>query len=307
MKKKIVIGLVAVGITTSSVAYDYQIKEGWQQLGAIEDINDLTVFNDTCVNTVMRYDNKNKNRAMKKIYIANSDKKLSKKLRLKRIKKAQGFEVVAHSNCVVSVNSEEKENNEIVFNGIEYKKIVSPNTGKVWLDRNLGAQNVCDSSIDSSCFGDYYQWGRLSDMHEKLGSSTTSTPASDISDSGKLFVIGTDWANVDPSGVNRKSQWEITDGSGICPVGFRVPEIEELNNEYKNYTEFNNDFLKTPLSGFHNLRSGGMTYVNSTGYLWSNSFSSIGTASDSQVFTTTSSYSGPTYWAHGFPVRCIED
>jgi hypothetical protein len=36
-------------------------------------------------------------------------------------------------------------------NGIEYLTVTSPAKGKIWLDRNLGAIQVCTSSTDSSC------------------------------------------------------------------------------------------------------------------------------------------------------------
>ena len=36
-------------------------------------------------------------------------------------------------------------------NGNEYLTVTSPDTGKIWLDRNLGASQVCTFSTDSSC------------------------------------------------------------------------------------------------------------------------------------------------------------
>jgi hypothetical protein len=35
--------------------------------------------------------------------------------------------------------------------------------------KNLGASQVCDSSVDFKCFGYYYQWGRNDDGHEYKG------------------------------------------------------------------------------------------------------------------------------------------
>ena len=49
---------------------------------------------------------------------------------------------------------------KISFKGLTYGLITSPNTGRVWLDRNLGATKVAESSTDSGAYGDYYQWGR---------------------------------------------------------------------------------------------------------------------------------------------------
>jgi hypothetical protein len=53
-----------------------------------------------------------------------------------------------------------------LFNGLTYALVTSPDTGKVWLDRNLGARQVCTSSTDEACYGDLYQWGRAKDGHE---------------------------------------------------------------------------------------------------------------------------------------------
>jgi hypothetical protein len=45
------------------------------------------------------------------------------------------------------------------FNGFKYKTVLSPNTGKIWLDRNLGAKQVATSSTDTDAYGTYYQFG----------------------------------------------------------------------------------------------------------------------------------------------------
>ena len=59
----------------------------------------------------------------------------------------------------------------------EYGTITSYVTNRVWLDRNLGAKNKCETIDDTSCYGNYYQWGRASDGHEKTNSEKTSTVA----------------------------------------------------------------------------------------------------------------------------------
>jgi hypothetical protein len=39
---------------------------------------------------------------------------------------------------------------------ITYEMVTSPKTGKVWLDRNLGATQVATKVDDSAAYGDYY-------------------------------------------------------------------------------------------------------------------------------------------------------
>jgi hypothetical protein len=39
--------------------------------------------------------------------------------------------------------------------GLKYKKIKSPKTGRIWLDRNIGAGRVAESSLDRLSYGHY--------------------------------------------------------------------------------------------------------------------------------------------------------
>ncbi|VVM21411.1 hypothetical protein BSPWISOXPB_2895 [uncultured Gammaproteobacteria bacterium] len=42
---------------------------------------------------------------------------------------------------------------------MDYITLESPITGKIWLDRNLGATQAATSRTDSASYGDLYQWG----------------------------------------------------------------------------------------------------------------------------------------------------
>ena len=48
---------------------------------------------------------------------------------------------------------------DLALRGKVYKVITSPYTGHKWLDRNLGASQVCTAYNDVNCYGDYFQWG----------------------------------------------------------------------------------------------------------------------------------------------------
>ena len=39
--------------------------------------------------------------------------------------------------------------------GLKYKKIKSPTTGRIWLDRNIGASRVAENSTDKLSYGHY--------------------------------------------------------------------------------------------------------------------------------------------------------
>jgi len=148
----------------------------------------------------------------------------------------------------------------LTHNGISYGVVTSPYTGKVWLDRNLGAARVCTSFNDTACYGDYYQWGRNFDGHQDSMSPHTKTQATDVNSAGSSFIASSydldwDWAkNADSDGSLRSSNWSATDGSSVCPVGFRVPTDEDYIAEFfygnspqiKNRDDAFNSFLKLP-------------------------------------------------------------
>lgn len=56
--------------------------------------------------------------------------------------------------------------------------VVNPTTGRVWMDRNLGATRVATSGTDASAYGYLYQWGRDGDGHQIRTSGTRSTKSS---------------------------------------------------------------------------------------------------------------------------------
>ena len=208
----------------------------------------------------------------------------------------------------------------ITFNNLEYKVITSPITGKKWLDRNLGATQACTSSTDKACYGDYYQWGRLADGHEKASSSLTTSRVKDVSDIGNKFVVKyKDWTLADNEGSVRKVQWAKIDGTGVCPVGFRVPTQTELRAETIGYfgsdntstgavkvidsaTAFQN-FLKLPVAGIRTAFDGSIMNQNSIGFLWTiasneNQAQLIGFGGSAK--------SAFDERAMGFSIRCIE-
>ena len=102
--------------------------------------------------------------------------------------------------------------------------------GQCWMDRNLGASQVAKSAIDSSGYGDLYQWGRLGDGHQNRTSSVYNTVMSpnDIPGRGNGhgdFITSTtlfkDWRN--PQNL---SLWQgLGSVNNPCPQGFRLPTV----------------------------------------------------------------------------------
>jgi len=210
-----------------------------------------------------------------------------------------------------------------VWNGLTYNTVTSPLTGKVWLDRNLGATQVCTAVDDTDCYGDNYQWGRLADGHEKKDPYllTNKTLATDVTNVGhdELIYAYTwnkedygDWAyGTDTDGLQRERQWSKIDGTGICPIGFRVPTADEFAAEIKisdasnwNYYDSFDSFLKLGRNWFPSYNSQpAIKLWTSTPKEWYG-----GSAGRNfSIFENSGSSSiGHAMSAYPYPVRCIK-
>jgi hypothetical protein len=119
-----------------------------------------------------------------------------------------------------------------VFDGLEYKLVLSPDTGRVWLDRNLGATRVATLSADTEARGYFYQWGRNDDGHEFSSSTTSTIRATSITPAKNAFIkSSSDWTTTDADGTLRTAAWADGGVNDICPVGFSVPTEEELKKD----------------------------------------------------------------------------
>ena len=220
------------------------------------------------------------------------------------------------------------------FNGKTYQPVTSPITGIDWLDRNLGADQVCTSSTDTSCYGDYYEWGRLTDGHEKTTSSSTSTRASNILSAGTDFIINTgtpnDWVQnstqdsttIDDDGTIRQIQWQKADGNSVCPAGYQVPTLAQLqaettadsiqdtdtgsngNIEVTNATTAFQNFLKLPVSGYRKGSDAAMDLVGTQGFLWSTTTS--GGSSSNLYYNSSTADTSNENLVNAYPIRCVK-
>ncbi len=105
MKKEILsIGLITA-LSTSLLGFTYEIKDGWQQIGAIEDIEDMTIFNNAgCVDHVWYYDNNDTFNPQWKLHIADGNTYNYCGETLDSLKKGQGFWVKATGNCTIEID-----------------------------------------------------------------------------------------------------------------------------------------------------------------------------------------------------------
>lgn len=228
--------------------------------------------------------------------------------------------------------------------------------GLIFMDRNLGADPTANPNpltydagshiaADGILNGDYYQWGRQADGHEKWNSVCVADryaysndvggtePDVDDSIDGKgqvkstsplygLFIGGTtfkdDWRQ-----MKNDNLWNET-GTGLvnpCPEGFRIPSMAEWNavvdvirtsgslvdGSNREGINVGTSNLFLPAAGYRGLRYG----INSTqngdvGRYWSSTASSTG-AVGLHFRAYYKELSVNTFGrAMGMPVRCVK-
>jgi hypothetical protein len=183
--------------------------------------------------------------------------------------------------------------------------VVNPTTGRIWMDRNLGAERVATSSTDALAFGDLYQWGRRSDGHQCRNSGTTTTQSTSDTPGHANFIINSnDWRN-----PNNDALWQGVNGTNNpCPTGYRLPTIAEWDAERLTWPTQNviggfNSVLKFPANGARGYQ--GQFY---TGYIAYWSSTTQGTSSRMIAISGNNVDVSNTYRrADGNGVRCIKN
>jgi uncharacterized protein (TIGR02145 family) len=187
---------------------------------------------------------------------------------------------------------------------------VVSSSGKCWLDRNLGASRVAQSSTDTLAYGDLYQWGRFTDGHEIRTSGTTSTLSSSNTPEHGNFILAPsspyDWRS-----PQNNNLWQGVSGTNNpCPAGYRLPTEAEWNAERQSWSSNNaagafNSPLKLPVAGGRSLSNGSLSGVGSYGSYWSATVD--GTSSRLLYFFSSNAYMGSGFRASGRSVRCLKD
>lgn len=188
---------------------------------------------------------------------------------------------------------------------------VTCGTGKVWMDRNLGASQVATSITDAASYGDLYQWGRGTDGHQIRTSAQTGTLSSTDSPGNNLFIYNNaspwDWR----SGQNDLLWQGVSGINNPCPSGFRVPTETELNAERLLFSPLNAagafaSCLKMPAPGYR--FNTGLQDVGVYGYYWTSTVSGF-YARFLDYYGTFSSNAkiGSQNRNSALSVRCIKD
>ena len=188
---------------------------------------------------------------------------------------------------------------------------VTSATGRIWMDRNLGASRAATSMTDEQAYGDLYQWGRAAHGHEKRNSPTTSTLSSTDTPGHGSFILPPNIFPWDWRSSQNNNLWQGVDGiNNPCPVGFRLPTVAEWDAELQSWSsnDRNGAFaspLRLPVAGARFFIEGFLTAVGSDGYYWSNTVSDT----ESQRLSFSSGFAVMVNDARslGLSVRCIKN
>jgi uncharacterized protein (TIGR02145 family) len=188
--------------------------------------------------------------------------------------------------------------------------VTNPTTGRIWMDRNLGATQMAASSTDANSYGDLYQWGRRADGHQCRTSPTTATLSSIDQPAHGNFILAPnapyDWRS--PQNANL---WQGVNGvNNPCPSGYRIPTETEINAERLSWSQNNSvgafaSPLKWTLPGSRAYNNGTLYNAGSFGYYWSSTVS--GSDSRYLYFSSSAAYMTVVSRANGLTVRCIKN
>ena len=193
--------------------------------------------------------------------------------------------------------------------------VISTTTGRIWMDRNLGATRVATSSNDAESFGDLYQWGRGTDGHQlSTSNDRTQTSTNNEPGHGDFILTGlttpeyTDWL---APGSKNNTLWGGVNGiNNPCPSGFRLPtraELEAEIGEAAGGIERAFELLKLPKVAMRYEYNGNLFIGEGDSFYWTSTISFNEPPKSIMLFLNDD----PSYQAeprkYGAAVRCIKD
>jgi len=213
--------LSAIGILSCNLyAQNISITNGWQLLGAIEDVN-VSKFDNSCVDYIWKYDNN----GIWKVHIANSNYPIPSTITaIKSLNKAEGYWVKARSGCNIDTSNIDNS----TTNSGQFKRIILK-TAQIKSFAADGSE-VSDGSIKDD---GYYQKG-------------TSRSYEVVNGNIKDNITGFLWQNDAAAYGDAKNQTKVTSEalsycSNLSLDGkndWRLPSAYELL-DLVDYSEFN--------------------------------------------------------------------
>lgn len=195
---------------------------------------------------------------------------------------------------------------------------ITSGSGRIWLDRNLGATQVATNSTDYLAYGSNFQWCRAADGHQLMSwasatsgagvNGTTSTQSSTTSPGHSQFIKSASWTSVALSNGDLWWNGSSVGANNPCPSGYHVPTRAEWITESSYSTNASTSYanLKLTLSGRRTYSSGAVLEAGTWGYY---STSSTPSSGNQYHFDITASSVTTTYFNNGFglAVRCIKN
>lgn len=194
----------------------------------------------------------------------------------------------------------------------EVVEVINPTTGKIWMDRNLGAAEAFDGTNTEAAAGDLYQWGRGPDGHQCRTSTFTSTLSSTDQPGHNMFIIinggNYDWRN--PQSIHL---WQSSTGINIpCPEGFRLPTEAEATEERLTWATNNiAGATASPIKWAPTGRRSGTTsniLAPGEGNNWTSTIGTVSSVmSKALLMGTTNASMAERNRSDGRAVRCIKE
>ncbi|RTY96492.1 hypothetical protein EKL32_00025 [Flavobacterium sp. GSN2] len=117
-------------------------------------------------------------------------------------------------------------------------------SGRIWMDRNLGATAAAEAFGDIRGFGCLFQWGRGNDGHANVtwggtgvftnGTTTTLSPT--LTPEHNKFILS---SSVPYDWMATKTDFPLNYINNPCPSGFRLPNINEVLNDFGSFASVN--------------------------------------------------------------------
>lgn len=202
---------------------------------------------------------------------------------------------------------------EMSSNTKDFTKIVEviSKTGRIWMDRNLGASQVANNPQDEKAYGYLYQWGRGNDGHQLRNSEATLTRSNIDTPKNNFFIICTtdplDWRV-----PHNYFLWQGANGiNNVCPLGYRLPTEKEWEAELNSWTPKNIDGafespLKLTFAGFRDIRDSKLIANYAVGYYWSSTVRNNEDSGSLYMMNYNASIIS-TKKGQGSSVRCIKN
>jgi len=188
---------------------------------------------------------------------------------------------------------------------------VTSATGRIWMDRNLGASRAATYSSDWQAYGSIYSWGRGPDGHQSRTAGTTSTLSYSDTPGHSNYILTTSSGRYDWRVTPNPNLWQGSNGiNNPCPRGYHVPTWAEWNTEINNWSARNSSGayaspLKLTLGGWRDSGAK-ISDTEGGGWYWS-STTYDNTTYELHFSSSTAELSASHSRGDGQSVRCIKD